>query len=307
DPRRLLRVGQGADLEVVLWLGDLELGEEALRQQRVVVLTGVNDDVLDTPVGPEGAGHGRELDEVGPSPHDGDDAHQAPHRSRIHVATWASVTSLVATAITRAYSSAGGTCSARRFTARNTSIAAAPMRLLPSTNPCARTRPTRYTAARSARSASLRYIRWFRGRASAASTAAAFNTPCLPPNLSTCSACNAKPASTESHRGSSRPSRTRRGLDLLRKRAESVTILRHNLLVRLQRRHRLGIVRGHAKLPRPHLDQVQRFPRTHTQLPYHFPGKRDGERPALLAQLYRSDHEYLLVARYATKVTPSTY
>ena len=55
------------------------------------------------------------------------------------------------------------------------------------------------------------------------------------------------------------------------------------------------------------LDQVQRFPRTHTQLPYHFLGKRDGERPALLAQLYRSDHEYLLVARYATKVTPSTY
>ena len=91
DPRRLLRVGQGADFEVVLRLGDLQFGEEALRQQRIVMLAGVDDDVLDTRVGRERAGHGSELHEIGAGPDDGHDAHQAPHRSRMQVATWACI------------------------------------------------------------------------------------------------------------------------------------------------------------------------------------------------------------------------
>ena len=70
-------VGTRAHSQVDVRGGDAQVGEEDVGEHRVVVLPGVDDDVL-SPCGPEGRVHGSQLDELGAGT---DDRHHA-HRGK---------------------------------------------------------------------------------------------------------------------------------------------------------------------------------------------------------------------------------
>ena len=72
-PARLLRVRSRSDLEPVVGVAQLELVEEDLRELRVVVLTRVEDNLVDLVSKCEG--QGSRLDELRPVSDDGKDFH----------------------------------------------------------------------------------------------------------------------------------------------------------------------------------------------------------------------------------------
>ena len=57
--------------------GDPQIGEEHIGEQRIVVLAGVDDPMIDSSL-PESTVDRRELDELGPGPDDGHYAHDQP-------------------------------------------------------------------------------------------------------------------------------------------------------------------------------------------------------------------------------------
>ena len=61
--------------------GDPQIGKEHIGEQRIVVLAGVDDPVIDSSL-PKGAVDWRELDELGPGPDDGHYAHGQPRAPR---------------------------------------------------------------------------------------------------------------------------------------------------------------------------------------------------------------------------------
>ena len=71
-------VAAGADAEVDVWGGDGEVLEERVGHRGVVVLAGVDDDVVDAPAPRESRGHGPELDELRPGTDDTHDLHGGP-------------------------------------------------------------------------------------------------------------------------------------------------------------------------------------------------------------------------------------
>ena len=73
--RRLLGVRARAHPEVVVGRGNPQVLEEEVRHVRVVVLTGVHDDVLEVATLGQLAIDRRELHEIGARPDDGEDAH----------------------------------------------------------------------------------------------------------------------------------------------------------------------------------------------------------------------------------------
>ncbi len=68
-------VPPGADAQVVVGGGDAELVEEDVGHGRIVVLAGVDEDVLVAARGPQGPANGRRLDKLGTGPHHRDDCH----------------------------------------------------------------------------------------------------------------------------------------------------------------------------------------------------------------------------------------
>ena len=78
----LLGMGAGPDLQVDVRVRDAETVEEAFGHAHVVVLAGVDQDVLDGPggacgvMGRDGLHEGRDFHEIGASAHDGDDFHR---------------------------------------------------------------------------------------------------------------------------------------------------------------------------------------------------------------------------------------
>ena len=69
-----MRAASYAEMQV--WVRDPELDEEGIRHVDVVVLPGMDDLVLDSP-GSEGLGHRGQLHELGASPDDAHDTHDA--------------------------------------------------------------------------------------------------------------------------------------------------------------------------------------------------------------------------------------